>query len=122
MDKTEEMSAGQGATFRDPDSARHAIRADGLSKTFERDGLPLPTLRDVNFHARDGEFVSIIGPSGCGKSTLLNIIAGLDEPTSGWVSLYDRGECRAAGLGGVYAAEGLAAALAKRTGQRDTWA
>ena len=83
VDKTEERVAGQGV-------AGYAIRVDGLSKTFERDGQPLPTLNSVNFYARDGEFVSIIGPSGCGKSTLLNIIAGLAEPTSGVLSLYDR--------------------------------
>ncbi len=87
VDKTEERSAGQAAASED---ARYAIRVDALFKTFERDGQPLPTLRDVNFHALDGEFVSIIGPSGCGKSTLLNIIAGLDEPTSGSLSLYGR--------------------------------
>ena len=51
----------------------------------ERDSRPLPVLRDVDFHAEEGEFVSIIGPSGCGKSTLLNIIAGLDSPTAGSV-------------------------------------
>ena len=73
-----------------PGDLRCAIRVQSLSKTFERDGQPLQTLRDVNFYARDGEFVSIIGPSGCGKSTLLNIIAGLDGPTSGSLSLYDR--------------------------------
>ena len=71
-------------------SASRAIHVHSLSKTFERDGQPLQTLRDVNFHAQDGEFVSIIGPSGCGKSTLLNIIAGLDGPTSGTLSLYGR--------------------------------
>lgn len=87
VDKTEERSCGREAAS---DSARYAIRTDGLSKTFERDGQPLPTLNSVNFHALDGEFVSIIGPSGCGKSTLLNIIAGLDEPTSGSLSLYGR--------------------------------
>lgn len=85
--KTEERICGQAAASED---VRYAIRVDALFKTFERDGQPLPTLRDVNFHARDGEFVSIIGPSGCGKSTLLNIIAGLDEPTSGSLSLYGR--------------------------------
>ena len=64
-----------------------AIQTARLSKTVENDGQPLDVLRDVDFYARDGEFVAIIGPSGCGKSTLLNIIAGLDEPTSGALSL-----------------------------------
>ena len=64
-----------------------AIRVSALSKTLYPDGRALPVLAGVDFHARNGEFVSIIGPSGCGKSTLLNIIAGLDSPTSGEVSL-----------------------------------
>ena len=67
--------------------SRLAIAVEGLSKTLELDGLPLPVLSDVDFHTYDGEFVSIIGPSGCGKSTLLNIIAGLEEPTSGALEL-----------------------------------
>ena len=64
-----------------------AIRVSALSKTLYPDGRALPVLDGVDFHARNGEFVSIIGPSGCGKSTLLNIIAGLDSPTSGELAL-----------------------------------
>ena len=66
----------------------YAIEVRLLSREMERDSQPLPVLRDVNFHVEEGEFVSIIGPSGCGKSTLLNIIAGLDSPTSGTVTLH----------------------------------
>jgi nitrate/nitrite transport system ATP-binding protein len=40
-------------------------------------------LENVSLNVRQGEFVSIIGHSGCGKSTLLNLVAGLNEPTSG---------------------------------------
>ncbi len=69
-------------------SAIHAIEVRRLSKEMKRDSQPLTVLRDVNLHAEEGEFVSIIGPSGCGKSTLLNIIAGLDTPTSGSVMLH----------------------------------
>jgi len=68
--------------------ADYAIEVQRLSKEMERNSRPLPVLRDVNFHIKEGEFVSIIGPSGCGKSTLLNIIAGLDNPTSGSVSVH----------------------------------
>ena len=94
VDEKDPIAAENRASPDEPDvgagDSRRAIRVQSLSKTFERDGQPLHTLRDVNFYARDGEFVSIIGPSGCGKSTLLNIIAGLDGPTSGTLSLYGR--------------------------------
>ena len=44
-------------------------------------------LTDVNLAIKEGEFVCLVGPSGCGKSTLLNILAGLDQPSSGEVIL-----------------------------------
>lgn len=40
-------------------------------------------VKNVSFSAHDGEFVVLIGPSGCGKSTILNLIAGLENLTSG---------------------------------------
>ena len=46
-------------------------------------------LKNVNLEVRKGEFISIIGASGCGKTTLLRLIAGLDKPASGTVSLGD---------------------------------
>lgn len=44
-------------------------------------------LNNVSMDIKEGEFVTIVGPSGCGKSTLLNIIAGLDNPDSGIISV-----------------------------------
>ena len=66
------------------------IRVENVSKQYTRNGQPLDVLEHVDFYAADGEFVSIIGPSGCGKSTLLNIIAGLDQPTTGSIYLNER--------------------------------
>ena len=45
---------------------------------------------DINLHVDDGQFISMLGPSGCGKSTLLNVIAGLEEMTSGEVQIGGR--------------------------------
>src|SRR5262245_18259074 len=59
----------------------------GLRKTFESEGAPVRALRGIDVEVAPGEFVAIMGPSGCGKSTLLNLIAGLDSPTDGDVSL-----------------------------------
>ncbi|TSA20439.1 MAG: ABC transporter ATP-binding protein [Betaproteobacteria bacterium] len=47
-------------------------------------------LTGVNLHVQQGEFITLIGHSGCGKSTLLNLVAGLNEPTSGVLLLNNR--------------------------------
>jgi len=54
-----------------------------LRKVFVGAGRSATALDDVSFGASGHTFVSIVGPSGCGKSTLLNILAGVEEPTSG---------------------------------------
>lgn len=59
------------------------IRIEHLSKTYTRGGQPIPVLMDINLEVERAEFVSLMGPSGSGKSTLLNLIAGIDQPSSG---------------------------------------
>jgi multiple sugar transport system ATP-binding protein len=57
------------------------IDLDKVTKRF-RDDDP-PAVREVDLQIVDGEFVILVGPSGCGKSTTLNMIAGLEDITSG---------------------------------------
>jgi len=60
------------------------IHAVGINKVFTvRNADPVVALTDVTLDIHPGEFISLIGPSGCGKSTLLRLIADLDMPTSG---------------------------------------
>src|SRR6476660_3255099 len=51
---------------------------------------PVKILHDISIGLQDGEFLVLVGPSGCGKSTLMNIIAGLEEPTGGSLTLEGR--------------------------------
>lgn len=55
----------------------------GVSRTFRQ----RPVLTSIDLHVRAGETVAVLGPSGSGKSTLLRLVAGLDTPTEGTVSL-----------------------------------
>jgi len=62
-----------------------AIRLTEVSKFYRTGRTHLQALDQVSFRVSDGEFVCLIGASGCGKSTVLNLVAGLDQPTSGTV-------------------------------------
>jgi putative ABC transport system ATP-binding protein len=63
------------------------IVANSLSKTFLSGGQPLTVVKNITFSVEPGAFVAIVGPSGSGKTTLLGLLAGLDNPTQGRVTL-----------------------------------
>ncbi len=63
------------------------IQAKGLGKTYLSGGKPLTVLKDINLTIEPRSFVAIVGPSGSGKTTLLGLLAGLDDASSGIVSL-----------------------------------
>jgi len=65
------------------------ITARGIVRDYDLDGRPLRALDGVDLVVEPGEFVSLVGTSGCGKSTLLRIVAGLEHPSSGTVSIGD---------------------------------
>ncbi|MEO1249481.1 MAG: ABC transporter ATP-binding protein [Pseudomonadota bacterium] len=67
-----------------PDSV---IVAEKLGLVFETADAPVIALKDIDLTIQQGEFVSLIGPSGCGKTTLLRVIADLEQPTGGAISI-----------------------------------
>ena len=61
-----------------------------LCKYYEMKAGRVPALDHVSFSVSDGEFVGIVGKSGSGKSTLINMLAGIDKPSSGSVSVFGK--------------------------------
>ncbi|MGA9868404.1 MAG: ATP-binding cassette domain-containing protein, partial [Acetobacteraceae bacterium] len=65
-----------------------AVALRGIGKAFGEHRV----LHDIDLDIAGGEFVAIVGRSGCGKSTLLRLIAGLDTPSEGAVTVDDRAD------------------------------
>ena len=67
------------------------LRLDGVGKRFDVAGAaPTVAVADFTLDIRHGEFLVIVGPSGCGKTTVLNVLAGLEQPSGGTVTIDDR--------------------------------
>lgn len=63
------------------------LSARGVGKTFQQAGTPIEVLHGLDLEIAEGETVAIVGQSGSGKSTLLSLLAGLDSPTEGSITL-----------------------------------
>ncbi|GMM95070.1 ABC transporter ATP-binding protein [Microbacterium luteum] len=64
------------------------IEVSGVGRTYVRGKKSVQALSGIDLSIRQGEFVTLFGPSGCGKSTLLRLLAGLDEQTTGEISIF----------------------------------
>jgi NitT/TauT family transport system ATP-binding protein len=72
------------AVVREPEAPGPKLAVRNLVKIRRSTaGASVTAVDHVSFDVQRGEFVCLLGPSGCGKTTILNILAGLDEPTSG---------------------------------------
>ena len=63
------------------------LEISNLYKQFATKQGPLMALKDINMHVETGELVCAVGASGSGKSTLLRLVAGLDQPTAGEITV-----------------------------------
>jgi len=73
--------------FTDRGPGRAVVTARGLSRVYGKGDAAVHALRDVDIDITQGRLTAIMGPSGSGKSTLMHILAGLDQPTGGRVSI-----------------------------------
>jgi len=71
----------------DPRPWRLVVDAQNISLTFDTADGRVEALSDVNLQVAEGEFVSFIGPSGCGKTTMLRVIADLQQPSFGTLTV-----------------------------------
>ena len=63
------------------------IKIQNLTKQFENNNSVIKVLKDVNLNLESGKIIALVGPSGSGKSTFLHLLALLDKPTKGEISI-----------------------------------
>ena len=67
--------------------AETLISLSQVTKHYRRDAIDIPVLDNIDLDVGAGEFLALMGPSGSGKTTLLNLIAGIDKPNSGRITI-----------------------------------
>jgi NitT/TauT family transport system ATP-binding protein len=84
------LSRDQSAA-RPPGRERAGLELSDVTKRFVTPaGAAFAALRDVNLAVEPGQFCAVVGPTGCGKSTTLTLVAGLERPSAGTVSVGGR--------------------------------
>ena len=73
-----------------PEAAAPLIELVGVQKSYRMGRLDYPALRGIDLQIGSGELVAVVGPSGSGKTTVLNLIAGIDRPSAGTVTVDGR--------------------------------
>ena len=66
------------------------VQINAVRKVYRRDAFEVPVLNGITVDVPRGDFLALVGPSGSGKTTLLNLIAGIDRPTAGSITVDGR--------------------------------
>ena len=84
-DPSQRISDFETVTTAVEDPERTVLSMAGVSKDYGRE----LAVEELSLEVNDGELLTLLGPSGCGKTTTLRMIAGLEEPSSGTITIAD---------------------------------